>query len=59
MKSAQRAVRASIVSVGFWTPCDGKAAPSETKRFFTSHERQNESTTEVFASRPMRAVPTS
>ena len=48
-----------IVSVGFLSAFDAKGAPSVTKRLSTSHVWHHALVTDVFASAPMIAPPTS
>src|SRR5579859_4805681 len=48
MCSAQRAARAIMVWVGFFSEADGKTLPSTTYRFGTSCERQSAFKSDVF-----------
>src|SRR5262249_16939847 len=58
-KSAARAVSAMYVSDGFWHAADVMHEPSVTNTFGASHTWLCAFSTEVFGSRPMRAVPIS
>jgi hypothetical protein len=58
-KSAARAVRAMYVSEGFTQDAETIAEPSVTKTFFAPQTWLLPFKTEVYGSRPMRAVPIS
>src|SRR5439155_15021744 len=57
--TAARAVSAMYVMEGFWFADEAMQAPSVTNRFFTSWHWLWAFRTEVFGSRPIRAVPIS
>src|SRR5437870_2981648 len=57
--AAARAVSPMYVMDGFWHAVDAMQAPSVTNTFFTSWHWLWAFKTDVFGSRPMRAVPIS